>query len=64
MTFEIIKKTKYMKHNLGKTRSEQEEMIRKEGLQGMSDENLDKCKFLEKKYGPGFWSEKELNRIK
>ena len=63
MTFQIIDKTKYKEQNLGKTRSEQEENIRKDGLQGMSDEQLDKCKFLEKKYGPGFWSERELNRV-
>ena len=63
MTFQIIDRTKYKEQNLGKTRSEQEENIRKDGLQGMSDEQLDKCKFLEKKYGPGFWSERELNRV-
>ena len=63
MTFQIMNKTKYKEQNLGKTRSEQEENIRKDGLQGMSDEHLDKCKFLEKKYGPRFWSEREMNRI-
>jgi hypothetical protein len=63
MTFQIIDRTKYKEQNLGKTRSEQEENIRKDGLQGMSDEQLDKCKFLEKKYGPAFWSERELNRV-
>jgi len=63
MTFQIIDKTEYKEQNLGKTRSEQEENIRKEGLQGMSDEHFDKCKYLDKKYGPRFWSERELNRI-
>lgn len=63
MTFQIINKTKYMKQNLGKTRSEQEENIRKEGYQGMSDEHLDKCKYLEKKYGPGFYSEREFGKV-
>jgi len=33
----------------GKTRSEQEENMRKEWGQTMTDENLDKIKFLEKK---------------
>jgi len=63
MTFQIMKRTKYSRQNLGKTRSEQEENIRKNGLQGMSDEALDKCKYMEKKHGPAFWSERELNRL-
>ncbi len=33
----------------GKTRSEQEENIRKEGGRTMSEEKLDKLKFLERK---------------
>ncbi len=37
------------KHNIGKTRSEQEANLRKEWGSTMSDENLDKCKFLERK---------------
>lgn len=38
------------KSNLGKSRSEQEENLRKEGWGStMEDEQLDKCKFLEKK---------------
>jgi hypothetical protein len=42
----IIKgKTKF-----GNTRSEQEENLRKEGMRSLSDEQLDKCKFIEKKY--------------
>lgn len=63
MTFQIIKRTKYMDQNFGKTRSEQEENIRREGFQGMSDEHLDKCKFLEKKHGPAFWSEREFGQV-
>ena len=36
--------------NLGKSRSEQEENLRKEGWGStMDDEQLDKCKFFEKK---------------
>ena len=42
----IIKnKTKF-----GYTRSEQEANLRKEGMRSLSDEQLDKCKFLEKKF--------------
>lgn len=38
------------KNKFGRTRSEQEENLRKEGWGGgMSDEELDKCKFLERK---------------
>jgi hypothetical protein len=41
----IIKgKTKF-----GYTRSEQEHNLRKEGMKSLSDEQLDRCKFLEKK---------------
>jgi hypothetical protein len=42
----IIKgKTKF-----GYTRSEQEQNLRKEGMVSLSDEQLDRCKFLEKKF--------------
>jgi hypothetical protein len=34
---------------MGRTRSEREENMRKEWGSTMSDENLDKCKFLERK---------------
>jgi hypothetical protein len=38
------------KTDIGKTRSEQEANLRKEGWGGtMTDEQLDKCKYLEKK---------------
>ena len=39
-------------HKLGKTRSEQCENLRKEGMGcgGLSDELLDKCKWLEKRH--------------
>lgn len=46
MTFQIIIKGK---NKYGKTRAEQESNLRKDGFQGMSDENLDKCKWMEKK---------------
>lgn len=42
----IIKgKTKF-----GYTRSEQEQNLRLEGMRSLSDEQLDRCKFLEKKF--------------
>jgi len=37
------------KHNIGKTRSEQEINLRKEWGSTMTDEHLDKLKFIEKK---------------
>jgi hypothetical protein len=33
----------------GKTRSEQEQNLRREGMRSLSDEQLDRCKFLEKR---------------
>ena len=36
-------------HRLGKTRSEHEENLRKEGYQTLDDGQLDKCKWMEKK---------------
>ena len=33
----------------GKTRSEQEQNLRREGMRSLSDEQLDRVKFLEKK---------------
>ena len=47
MTFQIIIKGKH--DHVGKTRSEQEENLRKEWGHTMSDENLDKLKHLERK---------------
>ena len=58
-------KTKY-----GKTRSEIEENLRKDGLASLSDEQLAKAKFTEKalkKYmgsKSNFLSQKILNRVK
>ena len=48
----------------GKTRSEQEKNLRKEGMHGMSDERYDKCKYLEKKYGKGFYSQDHMDSLK
>lgn len=49
MTIQIIIKGKDKHHKIGKTRSEQEENIRKEWGFTMTDEHLDKCKFIERK---------------
>lgn len=46
---EIIIRGKDEQHKLGRTRSQQEENLRKEWGFTMSDEQLDKCKWLEKK---------------
>lgn len=55
----IIKKAKY-----GKTRSEQESNLRKDGFSTMSNENLDKLKYLEKKFDikKGFINQGEIER--
>lgn len=37
------------KTSYGKTRSEQESNLRKDGLKGMDDTHLDRCKWMEKK---------------
>jgi len=44
MYFIIKEKTKF-----GRTRSEQESNLRKEGMKSLSDEQLDHMKFVEKK---------------
>ena len=49
MTFQIIIKGKDRHQKLGKTRSEQEENLRKEWGSTMTDGQLDKLKYLEKK---------------
>lgn len=49
MTFQIIIKGKNKQHKFGKTRSEQEINMRKEWGQTITDEQLDKLKFHEKK---------------
>lgn len=46
---EIIIRGKNKQHKLGKTRSEQEENLRKEWGYTISDEQLDKLRFIEKK---------------
>ena len=49
MTFQIIIKGKNDHQNFGRTRSEQEKNMRKEWGRTMTDEQLDKCEWLEKK---------------
>lgn len=48
--------------SIGKTRSEQEENLRKEGMQTLTDEQLDKCKHLEKKGKEQLGSSKNFMR--
>lgn len=45
----IIIKGKNSHHKFGKTRSEQEENMRQEWGETMTDEQLDKLKFIEKR---------------
>ena len=60
MVYIITKKT------LGKTRSEQEKNLRKEGWgKSLTDEQLSKCKYLEKKTGMkyGVLSQPVINKV-
>jgi len=62
MTFQIIIKGKNSQHAVGKTRSEQEENIRKEWGHTMDDGQLDKLKFREKQLKEKFGSTKNFVR--
>jgi len=63
MSLQIIIKGK---NTYGKTRSEQEGNLRKDGYKGMSDANLDKCKRVEKSLGikKGFLRQSDLEKIR
>jgi hypothetical protein len=58
------------KNSYGKIRSEQEANLRKDGYVGMSDENYDKCRFLEKKMknktgsSENFFRQTEIDPVK
>jgi hypothetical protein len=62
MTFQIIIKGKNTQHKLGKTRSEQEENLRKEWGSTMNDGQLDKLKYLERKVKEGTGQTKNFFR--
>jgi hypothetical protein len=59
----IIKDRPY---RLGRHRSEQEKNLRKEGMATMTEEQLDKCKYLEKKAGfrRSFFDKREIDSTK
>jgi hypothetical protein len=59
----IVKNKPY---RFGKRRSEQERNLRKEGMATMTEEQLDKCKFLEKKTGlnKSFFDKSEIDKVK
>jgi len=67
MSLQIIirGKTRY-----GRTRSEQETNLRKEGYVGMGDENFEKCKWMEKKVkettgsDQNFLRQTDINQVK
>ena len=63
MAFIIIKNRPY---RFGRNRSEQEKNLRKEGMATMTDEQLDKCKFLEKKSdsSKSFFDQSEIGKVK
>lgn len=59
----IIKDKPY---HFGQHRSEQEKNLRKEGMATMTEEQLDKCKFLEKKAGfrRSFFDKVEIDKVR
>lgn len=59
----IIKDRPY---RFGKTRSEQEGNLRKEGMATMTEGQLDRCKYLERKSGikRSFFDKKEIDSVK
>jgi hypothetical protein len=52
------------KTSYGRTRAEQESNLRKDGMFGMTEENYDKLKFVEKKLGVkrGFIRQTDLSK--
>ena len=58
----IIPKRPY---RYGRTRSEQERNLRKDGMTTMSEEQLDKCKFLERKTGfdSSFFDKQAIDKV-
>ena len=61
MAFIILKDKPY---RFGRTRSEQEQNLRKEGMKTMSGEQLEKLKFVEKKHGNSrsFFDRREIDK--
>lgn len=54
-------------HRFGKTRSEHEKNIRKEwGMKTLTDEQLDKCKYLEKKVGvkKSYFDQSQIGQVR
>ena len=51
--------------NLGKTRSEQQRNLKKEGWSaGLSLEQEDKCRYLEKKFGKRWYRQEDINKVR
>lgn len=63
MSFQIIIRGK---NKYGKTRVEQESNLRRDGFTGMTDENYDKAKYVEKKLGAkgGFLRQTDLQKVR
>ena len=53
-------------NQFGKTRSEQEKNLRSEGWTTLSPEQIDKCKYLEKKSGSkkSFFDQSRIDRVR
>lgn len=62
MVFIIIKDRPY---RYGKRRSEQEKNLRRDGMATMTDEQLDKCEYLEKKLDAkkSFFDKREIDSV-
>uniref|UniRef100_A0A6M3IRZ3 Uncharacterized protein n=1 Tax=viral metagenome TaxID=1070528 RepID=A0A6M3IRZ3_9ZZZZ len=53
-------------YRYGRHRSEQEANLRKDGMATMTDEQLDKCRYMERKSGVqrSFFDKSEIDQIK
>jgi hypothetical protein len=62
----VAKKHDRKKRRLGNTRSEQHENMAKDGWHGagLTPEQVDKCKYLEKKKGKKWYSIREIDEVK
>jgi hypothetical protein len=53
-------------YRYGKTRSQQEENLRRDGMASLTEEQLDKCKYLERKIdnGKNYFDQSEIDGVK
>ena len=62
----LIKVAGKNSNHLGKTRSEQAKNLQKDGWgpAGLSPEQADKCRFLERKHGKRYYTQPEIDKVK